>query len=36
MGRPEAEQVVRVAHHHLKSLGARPAAEEAASLLPNQ
>jgi class 3 adenylate cyclase/tetratricopeptide (TPR) repeat protein len=36
LGRPEAQQVVRVAHHHLKSLGARPAAEEAASLLPNQ
>jgi tetratricopeptide (TPR) repeat protein len=33
LGRPEAEQVLRVAHQHLTALGARPPAAEAAALL---
>jgi tetratricopeptide (TPR) repeat protein len=33
MGRPEGEHMLRVAHQHLKSLGARPSAAEAAALL---
>src|ERR671913_2148137 len=33
LGRPDAEQVLRVAHQHLKTLGARPTATEAKKLL---
>ncbi|MDF2741382.1 MAG: hypothetical protein K0S88_2752, partial [Actinomycetia bacterium] len=33
LGRPDAEQVLRVAHQHLKTLGARPTAAEAMKLL---
>src|SRR5829696_3745694 len=33
LGRPDAEQVLRVAHQHLKALGARPTAAEARKLL---
>jgi tetratricopeptide (TPR) repeat protein len=33
LGRPDAEQVLRVAHQHLKTLGARPTAAEARKLL---
>jgi class 3 adenylate cyclase/tetratricopeptide (TPR) repeat protein len=33
LGRPDAEQVLRVAHQHLKTLGARPTAAEASKLL---
>jgi hypothetical protein len=33
MGRPEGEQVLRVARQHLMALGARPSAAEAAALL---
>jgi tetratricopeptide (TPR) repeat protein len=33
LGRPDAEQVLRVAHQHLKTLGARPTAAEAKKLL---
>jgi class 3 adenylate cyclase/tetratricopeptide (TPR) repeat protein len=34
LGRPEGEQVLRVAQRRLTALGARPPASEAASLLP--
>jgi class 3 adenylate cyclase/tetratricopeptide (TPR) repeat protein len=33
LGRPDAEPVLRVAHHHLTTLGARPPAAEASALL---
>ena len=33
LGRPDAEQVLRVAHQHLTTLGARPTAAEAMKLL---
>jgi hypothetical protein len=33
LGRPDAEPVLRVAHHHLTTLGARPPAAEARGLL---
>jgi class 3 adenylate cyclase/tetratricopeptide (TPR) repeat protein len=33
LGRPDARSVLRVAHHHLTTLGARPPAAEAGALL---
>jgi tetratricopeptide (TPR) repeat protein len=36
LGRPEAPDALRVAHDHLKSLGARPSAAEATALLGEQ
>jgi tetratricopeptide (TPR) repeat protein len=33
LGRPDAQSVLRVAHHHLTTLGARPSAAEAGALL---